>query len=404
MDDNSSIIERGSDFPHVLPGFVLFDATTELLVDRTKQTDSWLLRIAEAGLAGDNRKVELVVIRAIRSLKADSPATSSNLGSILAQYASNPEGVRSAAGPPPVDSEEGMALVRTENVDDARTPVLPAGLDRRIRQFVGERRENAKLLAEGFLPPGSVLLTGVPGTGKTMLARWIANQLELPFVTLDLATTISSFLGKTGFNLRRTLDYARARPCVLLLDEFDAIAKRRDDATDVGELKRIVNVLLKELEDWPIKSVLIAATNHPELLDRAIQRRFDLKLDLPLPGEPERVEILRQAAARFVNEIPANLLIACAKCLEGASGSELHHMMVASIRQHLVSNSPLIRGLVEDLGRRTIEPASNQNVGGLIREFHNAADGGLTVRELAEIFQRSTSTIQHHLKREISNG
>lgn len=404
MDDNRRQHRTEHSFSRLLSVFTLFDADAELHVDRTKQMDSWLLQIVEAGLAGDHRKIELVVVRAIRSLKTSSPELSSRLGSILAQYASNPGGLRWAAGPPPVDADEGMALVQAENVEDACPPVLPETLERRIQQFVCERRESSKLLSEGFLPPGSVLLTGAPGTGKTMLARWFANQLELPFVTLDLATTISSFLGKTGFNLRRTLDYARARPCVLLLDEFDAIAKRRDDDSEVGELKRIVNVLLKELEDWPINSVLIAATNHPELLDRAIQRRFDLKLDLPLPGETERVEILRRAAARFNDEIPLSLMAAFAKCLEGVSGSDLHQMMVASVRQHLVSNAPLVRGLVEDLGRRIAEPCSNQNFGGLIREFNHAVDGGYTVRELAQLFDRSASTIQHHLKKAAASG
>lgn len=404
MDDNRRQHRTERTFLRRFSGFALFDATAESHVDRTKQMDSWLLRIVEAGLAGDLRKTELVVIRAIRSLKACSPELSSRLGELLAGYAGNPSGLRWAAGPPPVDADEGMALVQAENVEDACPPVLPRALERRIQQFVCERRENTKLLSEGFLPPGTVLLTGAPGTGKTMLARWLANQLVLPFVTLDLATTISSFLGKTGFNLRRTLDYARARPCVLLLDEFDAIAKRRDDDTEVGELKRIVNVLLKELEDWPIHSVLIAATNHPELLDRAIQRRFDIKLELPLPGEAERIEILRRAAARFSDEIPSNLMTAFARCLEGVSGSDLHQMMAASVRQHLVSDAPLVRGLVEGLERRMTESCSNQKVGSLIREFNHAVEGVYTVRELGEIFERSASTIQHHLKKEPAGG
>ena len=84
----------------------------------------------------------------------------------------------------------------------------------------------------------------------------------------------------------------------MLLDEFDAIAKRRDDISEVGNLKRIVNVLLKELETWPSHSVLIAATNHPDLLDQAIRRRFNVVLTLPMPGEDERAKILERAAGR----------------------------------------------------------------------------------------------------------
>lgn len=297
-----------------------------------------------------------------------------------------------------------MALIRTESVDDAPSPVMPVILAKRIRQFVRERTNCQRLLEEGFLPPGSVLLTGAPGTGKTMLARWLARELGLPFVTLDLATSISSFLGKTGFNLRRTLDYARSNSCVLLLDEFDAIAKRRDDVTEVGELKRIVNVLLKELEDWPLQSVIVAATNHPELLDRAIARRFDLVLDLPVPGEPERLEILQRAGGRFSDEIPDGLLPALAKVLDGTSGSDLHSLMSAAVRQHLANETNLVHSLIEQLHSRLSERVSRQNIGDFLRAIQSSANGAFKVRELADLFGKSPSTIQHHLKKEALNG
>jgi len=117
----------------------------------------------------------------------------------------------------------------------------------------------------------------------------------LPLATLDLAAAISSLLGRTGLNLRRVLDHGRRAPCVLFLDEFDAVAKRRDDPSDLGELKRAVNVLLKEMEQWPSSSVLVAATNHPALLDPAVFRRFDTVIALPLPGPIERETLLLRA-------------------------------------------------------------------------------------------------------------
>jgi AAA+ superfamily predicted ATPase len=96
---------------------------------------------------------------------------------------------------------------------------------------------------------------------------------------------MSSFLGKTGSNVRAVLDYAMSTPCVLLLDEFDAIGKRRDDDRELGELKRLVTVLLQAIDDWPQSSLLIAATNHGELLDPAIWRRFDVELTFDLPSD-----------------------------------------------------------------------------------------------------------------------
>ncbi|WP_417385371.1 AAA family ATPase [Gimesia sp.] len=383
----------------------LFDIVEGFSVGRTGREKSWLPKVAEAALSGDQKKLEIVLVRAIRSLKSDSPDVCQQLGQLLSEHSTNPNGMRwRGSGPPPVDAEEGFALVRAESVDDAPAPVLPASVLRRVDQFVGQRKNCQRLLEEGFLPPGSVLLTGGPGTGKTMLTRWIARELGLPFVTLDLSTSISSLLGKTGFNLRRTLDYARSRPCVLLLDEFDAIAKRRDDASEVGELKRIVNVLLKELEDWPLQSVLIAATNHPELLDRAIARRFDVVLDIPLPGDDERFEILRQSGRRFSDEFPAEFLHAVACSLEGASGSELDSLMSAAVRHHLATEQILVRSLIEEIQLRLSERLTSKNIGEFIRLIQSKAKGVFKVRELAELLDKSPSTIQHHLNKDVQHG
>ena len=103
----------------------------------------------------------------------------------------------------------------------------------------------------------------------------LASRIGVPLVSIDLASVVSSFLGTSGRNIRVAFDYAKSGQCVLLLDEFDALAKRRDDDTDIGELKRIVNVVLLELDRWPDTSLLVAATNHPQLLDPAVGRRFD---------------------------------------------------------------------------------------------------------------------------------
>lgn len=400
LDDNMRYHRTEERFAPVFSGFVLFDNLGESNVSRTDRRDSWLEKIAEAGLSGDQQRLEIVLIRAIRSLKSQAPEVCQRLGQLLSEHSTNPNGLRwKGSGPPPVDTEEGFSLVRAETVEDAPAPVLHASVLRRVEQFVGERRGSRRLLEEGFLPPGSVLLTGAPGTGKTMLSRWMARELDLPFVSLDLATSISSFLGKTGFNLRRTLDYARSRQCVLLLDEFDAIAKRRDDASEVGELKRIVNVLLKELEDWPLQSVLIAATNHPELLDRAISRRFDIVLDIPLPGVDERIEILRRSGRRFSDEVPDEILYAIACSLEGASGSDLDSLMSAAVRHHLAAEQVLIRSLIEEIRLRLSERLTSQHIGEFVRSIQSKAKGTFKVRELAELFGKSPSTIQHHLNK-----
>src|ERR1700687_379737 len=157
-------------------------------------------------------------------------------------------------------------------------PLLGQALRAQIEAIVDERRERNRLKEHGLSPTRSAILVGPPGVGKTLSARWIASQLSQPLLVLDLTAVMSSLLGKTGTNLRSALDYAKEHEAVLLLDEIDAIAKRRNDECDVGELKRLVAGILQEVDQWPDSGLLLAATNHPELVDPALWRRFDAVL------------------------------------------------------------------------------------------------------------------------------
>ena len=117
-----------------------------------------------------------------------------------------------------------------------------------------------------------------------------------------MATAISSYLGRSGQNIRSVFDYAKAQPSILFLDELDAIAKRRDDTGDLGELKRLVNVLLKEIEEYPVMGVIVGATNHPELLDKAIWRRFDRTLVIEMPELlDEYVDVLENDTIDYIS-------------------------------------------------------------------------------------------------------
>lgn len=239
-------------------------------------------------------------------------------------------------------------LLRLDRSARANRPVLAPAEARTLDAILAERSALAELSQAGLDPTKSLLLTGAPGVGKTMTAAFIARALGLPLYTMDLANVVSRFLGRTGQNLRHALDFARATPCVLLLDEFDALAKRRDDPTDLGELKRIVNVLLLELEVWPADSVLIAATNHPELLDRAIWRRFDRVLTLGLPDRAARFTILADAISEVGLEAKPSLVRLCAEATEGTSGSDLvRHVRTAA-------RDAILRG-ERDLGPRLAE-------------------------------------------------
>jgi AAA+ superfamily predicted ATPase len=131
------------------------------------------------------------------------------------------------------------------------------------------------------------------------LAEAIAYSLALPLFVVRYDAIIGSYLGETASRLRRVMDYARTTPCVLFFDEFDAIGKERGDIHETGEIKRVVTSLLMQIDDLPSYTVVVAATNHAELLDRAVWRRFQIRLNLPAPKSTDLV--------RFVDRFLASL-------------------------------------------------------------------------------------------------
>lgn len=161
-------------------------------------------------------------------------------------------------------------------------------------QLVEEHARADVLRAHGYEPRHRVLLSGPPGNGKTSFAEAIAEALGLPLFVVRYDALIGSFLGETNTRLRGLFDYVRTRPSVLFFDEFDAIGKERGDTHETGEIKRVVSFLLMQLDQLPSYVLAIAATNHGELLDRAVWRRFQLRLDFPAPGSKEIAAFLQR--------------------------------------------------------------------------------------------------------------
>lgn len=190
----------------------------------------------------------------------------------------------------PIDAESKLSLIRVfDDTDGIGEPLLSQEVSSQLKNLILERKERHRLEAHGIHASRSAILVGAPGLGKTLSARWVASELGKPLWVLDLSVVMSSLLGKTGSNIRSVLDYAKANDAILLLDEIDAIAKRRNDENDIGELKRLVTVILQEVDHWPTTSLLLAATNHPELVDPALWRRFDTVITFGSPG-PEQIE------------------------------------------------------------------------------------------------------------------
>jgi SpoVK/Ycf46/Vps4 family AAA+-type ATPase len=163
---------------------------------------------------------------------------------------------------------------------------LEESVQRRLSRVVLEHRQQDRLAERGFFPLRKLLLVGPSGTGKTMTAAALAGEFHLPLFTIRLDGLITKFLGETAGKLRLVFDALAETPGVYLFDEIDALAGERARDNDVGEIRRVLNSFLQFLEEEQTGSLLVAATNHPQLLDRALFRRFDAVVEYPLPTPP----------------------------------------------------------------------------------------------------------------------
>lgn len=253
--------------------------------DVIEEIESDFANLARLAAAASVEDVRLYLAKLVRKYRTQRPELASRLDHSLksTQTRSSGPSIMRKGGPEidmpellPQDADSRQSLVRVfDDRDGLAPPILPADLINQIDGIVLERQQRVRLAEHGISPSRSAILVGPPGVGKTLSARYIAASIGKPLLVLDLTTVMSSLLGKTGNNLRLVFDHAKKSEAVLLLDEVDSIAKRRSDESDVGELKRLVTAILQEVDNWPDSGLLLAATNHPELIDPALWRRFD---------------------------------------------------------------------------------------------------------------------------------
>jgi SpoVK/Ycf46/Vps4 family AAA+-type ATPase len=292
----------------------------------------------QQGVQGNTSGFVLLARRLVSRLKKNAPEAATVLAEALSSMSS---ATRSVVQPVDADSRRGLLKEEKVVVLD-HEPIWPQEIASKLGRVIEERRLATKLRLSGLEPMKALLFKGPPGVGKTMACQWIARELGLPLLTLDLASVMSSLLGKTGTNVRAVVDYGRGFPCVLLLDEFDSIAKRRDDERDVGELKRLVTVLLQAIDEWPSTSLLVAATNHPELLDPAVWRRFDLQVDFDNPSEASIERFLR---AEGIQDSAASELAAI---YAGSSYADLRRFVQSARKLAVLSDRPFEEVLAEE--------------------------------------------------------
>jgi len=271
----------------------------------------------------------------------------------------------------PVDSETRFPLLETVSIRDAEPPLLlPLQQQDLVEEFISVAKSRAILSHEDVsepLTPLTLLTYGPPGCGKTRLGRHIAGALGLRLYVARLDGLISSYLGSTAKNIRAVFEFAASTPCVLFLDEFDAIAKLRDDSQELGELKRVVNSFLQNLDALGSESIVLAATNHPQLLDVAVWRRFSYRLEMHLPTAPVRQQLWSLFAG---DQMTAAEILLLTDLSEGLSGADIREVCLHLRRRSIAMHE-----------EATLEGAFTS----LLRFATGGPDGAKLLRELLEL-------------------
>lgn len=281
----------------------------------------------------------------------------------------------------------------TIKLDDV---VLPENQRKLLLQILKEQEKNTKLAEHNLPPANRLLLCGPPGCGKTMTAYAIAHELHLPMAYVRLDGLISSYLGQTSVNIRKIFTSIGDTPIVLFLDEFDAIAKKRDDGNEMGELKRVVTALLQNFDNMSDNIFLVAATNHEHLLDPAIWRRFNYTINFGYPDEEQRTELIN----RWLNEYNVKHSVNVKK-LTGItadrSTAQIKELIISAAKRYVTTDKEVT---MEDVIELLIQQLTNNANGtGVVDVAASLNKQGVSIRTLAKAIGMPHNTLSYQIKK-----
>ena len=311
----------------------------------------------------------------------------------------------------PVDGETRFPLLELVKEETSEVAlVLPQRQQDVVDEFISVAKSGAQLEKADISAPLTVLIYGPPGCGKSRLARYVAGALGLRLYVARLDGLISSYLGSTAKNIRAIFEFAARTPCVLFLDEFDAIAKLRDDNQELGELKRVVNSFIQNLDSLGSESVVLAATNHPQLLDSAVWRRFSYRLELNLPEAEVRRELWSIFFQGQLTEGELNLLTDLS---EGLSGGDIREACLHLRRRAIaLREAPTVQDAFTTLcrvaegttiGGRLLRELSRLSPEDRARALRRRDETLYTLAHLAELLGVAKSTAHRWTREEIAD-
>jgi len=296
---------------------------------------------------------------------------------------------------------------RSPLVEEQSWPVTPLFLEEDLHElfsdFLMDVRNHEKLHAHGLASRANLLMSGPPGTGKTLVAGHIAAQLGKPLYVVRLDSLVSSLLGDTAKNIRNVFEFVPHTNGILFLDEFDAIAKVRDDKHELGEIKRVVNTLIQAIDSLDDKAIVIAATNHSGLLDRAIWRRFPYRMEFTNPQEGLRRQLWNHFL--FSDNGEESICSALAKISHNLTGAEIETIAFAEKRRAVLNDrdidisavsAELMRLKHPELLKNSTRSLSNQEkkeVSTFLKSHYK-----INSTELSKLLKISRQTLSTHLK------
>ena len=295
-----------------------------------------ILSLIKAGGQGD----QLQFRKTVEALAADERAKNHPIlaDKILSHLRTNDNGSYRSTASPPTRSNVGPLVSEVAPIRHLESLILPVDVHETILELVEEQNRAELLRSYNLEPRSRVLLAGPPGNGKTCLAEAIADALSVPLLLVRYESVIASYLGETSHRIAQVFEHARSRNCVLFFDEFDAVGKERGDLHETGEIKRVVSSLLLQIDNLPSYVVVVTASNHPELLDRAVWRRFQVRLELPMPKQGQIQEWFRRFERKTGYKLGRSHR-SLAQSLRGLSFSEVEDFGTDVVRR-IVLNYP----------------------------------------------------------------